>query len=721
MYNGKAKVGYRLYDTVNKVIKDIATKSFMNGLAGGVKVDNVTVEAGSLKFTAGSEERYAKLDVGYNELGYRPLVVLAKNLKDKNYLVVDPMGNEKLMKESEIVYYANKYGVANAKVVDKHIASLSGSFKELNNIVLKRFVLIRYIGRRDALYEPSEAYYYDLKSDRVLSMREMAKEFGYHELLTRKSKGIYNTNSEEVYDVMVQGVVREVKTVYHEDKGISGATRESVEGFGYNASWVVINHSFDKSGKVKFMAVNVHGKKRYYDDLDLIFHMLNRTNEVGCAIYEDKGQLVILDSTSEYRCSKDKIAEAKEKYASTMKIKKKMELMAVSNSYLEISQSGELVRLELDRLKQNVKVVSLPKGLRILNCRFLKYHSYSNFSNMNTAGEYTIAVPASAELIDANKQTIYDSNLEFVDNQFARKNRCTNMSSLVSKWKYQITGGYTYSYSSTSSGVLNKEIEKHTRFINKLKIKFDCELDPYEYIGLFRYFGNVQCKGTDIEKVGDIVCKHLNKLINTVKNPDYLNKLTYKLLERKTGVAYFIGVINRDKLTISNMSKKDLSDEVSRKVIENRIDESICMNIYKNTKVIKIKELCDELHKLTDSLVSDASDIYKKIEYKILDEVDWITYFAPDGDYFGGSTDKRTLSIMKVVDTYGKDRYVTILRKAEEGERAYRVNYKDAWKLKRAVRHGLMFHGDSSLRCDGVTEKDVAGIRGIMKYIRNLD
>ena len=184
MYNGKAKVGYRLYDTVNKVIKDIATKSFMNGLAGGVKVDNVTVEAGSLKFTAGSEERYAKLDVGYNELGYRPLVVLAKNLKDKNYLVVDPMGNEKLMKESEIVYYANKYGVANAKVVDKHIASLSGSFKELNNIVLKRFVLIRYTGRRDALYEPSEAYYYDLKSDRVLSMREMAKEFGYHELLT---------------------------------------------------------------------------------------------------------------------------------------------------------------------------------------------------------------------------------------------------------------------------------------------------------------------------------------------------------------------------------------------------------------------------------------------------------------------------------------------------------------------------------------------------------
>lgn len=131
----KKTVGYRIFDT------DAKDKKFMDVPAGNMKdvlksgkaeVCNLGIVDGELAGTNGSVERYAKIIPNGTLISNTSPLVIINQLGDAGYTVVDYQGKVKKARTSDVVAYANKFGIANGKIVMKDhvefISSIAGTY-----------------------------------------------------------------------------------------------------------------------------------------------------------------------------------------------------------------------------------------------------------------------------------------------------------------------------------------------------------------------------------------------------------------------------------------------------------------------------------------------------------------------------------------------------------------------------------------------------------------
>lgn len=135
--NGNDIVGYRMLDVddKNKVL-DIPLNNLVQTLGspqGEGLIKNAKLVNGKVTGTNGSLSRYAKVDANTGRLvDASPLVVINK-IEDVGYTVADFNGRVVKMKNSDVVDYAKKNGIANGKVVIQDgvefISSISDTYE----------------------------------------------------------------------------------------------------------------------------------------------------------------------------------------------------------------------------------------------------------------------------------------------------------------------------------------------------------------------------------------------------------------------------------------------------------------------------------------------------------------------------------------------------------------------------------------------------------------
>lgn len=135
--NGNDTVGYRMLDVDDKnKILDIPLNNLVQTLGspqGEGLIKNAKLVNGKVTGTNGSLSRYAKVDANTGRLvDASPLVIINK-IEDVGYTVSDFNGRVIKMKNSDVVEYAKKNGIANGKVVIQDgvefISSISDTYE----------------------------------------------------------------------------------------------------------------------------------------------------------------------------------------------------------------------------------------------------------------------------------------------------------------------------------------------------------------------------------------------------------------------------------------------------------------------------------------------------------------------------------------------------------------------------------------------------------------
>lgn len=139
--SGKKLVGYRLLDLdANNQVRDYNISTIAQVLNNPQTADlikNARLINGVITGTNGQLSRYAKIDTNGNLLSSVdcPLVVINK-IDNLGYTVADFKGQVKKMKNSDVVEYAKKAGIANGKVVIQdnveYISSISDSYEQIS-------------------------------------------------------------------------------------------------------------------------------------------------------------------------------------------------------------------------------------------------------------------------------------------------------------------------------------------------------------------------------------------------------------------------------------------------------------------------------------------------------------------------------------------------------------------------------------------------------------
>lgn len=124
--------GLRLLDVDAKQTKDIAIEQIQAAVMKGMKISGLGISNGKLAGSNGSLDRYPS--VGANSKSKQPLIIL-KDLWGKGYRVSDVNGKILDISADDAVRYADSYGIANGKVVEKDgkkfISSISGNYERV--------------------------------------------------------------------------------------------------------------------------------------------------------------------------------------------------------------------------------------------------------------------------------------------------------------------------------------------------------------------------------------------------------------------------------------------------------------------------------------------------------------------------------------------------------------------------------------------------------------
>ena len=136
-YSEDTLSGYRLFifeknKTVDASIAD--TIKFLSNR--GIDTKNLKVSGGRIRYTNGNICRYAKINSkGELLTNTRPIILLQK-IGNKGYQVCDYLGRVLNLENSKIIDYAEKYGIANGKIVNdngnKYISSIRGNYIEMD-------------------------------------------------------------------------------------------------------------------------------------------------------------------------------------------------------------------------------------------------------------------------------------------------------------------------------------------------------------------------------------------------------------------------------------------------------------------------------------------------------------------------------------------------------------------------------------------------------------
>lgn len=135
---GKSIVGFRLLalnqDGTTEV-KDVSYNDVFNVIKSNrANIKNLKIDNGELKGVNGRLDRYGVL-------GKTQAIVVLKELVDKHgknqgYLCSDSLGQTRMLTEQQVVMFADKFGIANGKLVsedngNKHVSCIEGTYGSL--------------------------------------------------------------------------------------------------------------------------------------------------------------------------------------------------------------------------------------------------------------------------------------------------------------------------------------------------------------------------------------------------------------------------------------------------------------------------------------------------------------------------------------------------------------------------------------------------------------
>ena len=140
--NGKNVVGYRLLDVDSKnEVKDYTVQQIAGVLSNPSTaniIQNAKMVGGKITGTNGQLSRYPVVSTNgtlISSNGESPLIVINK-IDDVGYTVSDFKGQVQKMKNSDVVEYAKKAGIANGKIVIQdnveYISSISDSYERIS-------------------------------------------------------------------------------------------------------------------------------------------------------------------------------------------------------------------------------------------------------------------------------------------------------------------------------------------------------------------------------------------------------------------------------------------------------------------------------------------------------------------------------------------------------------------------------------------------------------
>ena len=129
-------IGYRLLDTDSGSTMDVPVQSLISTImARKAVVDNIKVDSGVIHGTNGAIERYPRCTPNNALLdkNLSPLIIINR-LGDVGFTVSDFKGNIKQLKDTDVIAYAEKAGIANGKIVKSpennqvFISAISGNY-----------------------------------------------------------------------------------------------------------------------------------------------------------------------------------------------------------------------------------------------------------------------------------------------------------------------------------------------------------------------------------------------------------------------------------------------------------------------------------------------------------------------------------------------------------------------------------------------------------------
>lgn len=177
-------IGFRLYDTASRELKDCKLGSVASYINSGKPVVNLGLSPhGKPMGLNGDIERYAKFILGVGIIDRSPVVVIMQ-YANGDYEVVNGQGDRARMSEKYLLKYAQSDGLANAQIVNGHVVPISGQFeqervipteKKRERIIMKQDML----GGKASFKIDNEGYHQLNKALKVVSVPEGVTDIAY--------------------------------------------------------------------------------------------------------------------------------------------------------------------------------------------------------------------------------------------------------------------------------------------------------------------------------------------------------------------------------------------------------------------------------------------------------------------------------------------------------------------------------------------------------------
>lgn len=127
--NNKKYIGFRLLDVDNKQVIDVTSDNLKLAISKNkIKVENIELSNGEIKGINGSLDRYPIIDGSLNS---KSVIIIEKN-NDNTFKCCNYLGKIADIPENKLVEYSKLYGIANGKIVNNHISSISGTYETTN-------------------------------------------------------------------------------------------------------------------------------------------------------------------------------------------------------------------------------------------------------------------------------------------------------------------------------------------------------------------------------------------------------------------------------------------------------------------------------------------------------------------------------------------------------------------------------------------------------------
>lgn len=332
IYDNNNFLGYRLFDEESEQVRDVGEASLKSVLSNGYKLNNVELRGTELHGTNGSLERYASINVSNFENIQMPLVVIGR--LNGGYSVVDCCGNIKNVRETELIRYADKFGLANGKVVEKDgkkfISAIYGEYKEVKASRKRRYVVLAYVHGVNDMSKCVSCTYFDLITNKAYGRSLIEREFenlGYEDDECIPRIVMTNTGYKEVHEEVYP--IRPDCIIKNKSFEVEWWHREVVVGLTRPGYYLCVHRG--------------SGKNKEYSLYDIL-KLKNDGYELVCDIEYTDDSIIVQSATDIYRYPKEPTLNILENHNKNVD-RTKQKLNLLGDNDLEIDSIGRLIRV----------------------------------------------------------------------------------------------------------------------------------------------------------------------------------------------------------------------------------------------------------------------------------------------------------------------------------------------------------------------------------------